>query len=66
MVTRNKILFGEMDDRGSKSTISASAGIAVKEQRVNGYKYLHNLVIYLRCILMSLEISYGKKKIFVY
>lgn len=34
----------------------------VKEQRVNGYRYLQDLfgwVIYLRCILISLEISYG-------
>lgn len=41
MVTINKILFRVMDDRGSKSAISTI--IAVKEQRVNGYKYLHNM-----------------------
>lgn len=53
MVTINKILFIVMDDRGSKSAISP--GIAVKEQRVYGYKYLHNMPQkYLRCILRSL------------
>lgn len=40
MVTINKILFRVMDDRGSKSVISPD--IAVKEQRVNDYRYLHN------------------------
>lgn len=44
-----------MDDRGSKLVVKSAT---VKEQRVNGYRYLHKFVIYLRCILMSLEISY--------
>ena len=52
MVTINKILFIVMDDRGSKSAISP--GIAVKEPRLDGYKYLHNMAKYLRCILRSL------------
>lgn len=48
MVTRNKILSffllekkGVMDDRGSKLVVR-SYPATVKEQRVNGYRYIHN------------------------
>ena len=41
MVTRNKILFRVMDDRGSKLVVR-SYPATVKEQRVNGYRYIHN------------------------
>lgn len=50
-----------MGNRGSKSVV-ISYYATVKEQRVNGYRYIQDLfgwVIYLRCILISLEISYG-------
>ncbi len=59
-----------MGNRGSKSVVRYYSAI-VKEQRVNDYRYLQDpplgestpegwiFVIYLRCILMSLEISYG-------
>lgn len=47
-----------MGNRGSKSVV-ISYSATVKEQRVNGYKYIYNICnIYLRCILISLEISY--------
>lgn len=46
-----------MDDRGSKLVVG-SYFATVKEQRVNGYRYLQDLCIYLRCTLMSLKISY--------
>jgi hypothetical protein len=38
MVTRNKILFRVMDDRGSKLVVRSYLA-TVKEQRVNGYRY---------------------------
>lgn len=50
-----------MGNRVSKSVV-ISYSATVKEQRVNGYKYIYNIyficIIYLRCILISLEISY--------
>ena len=49
-----------MDNRGSKSVVRYYSAI-VKEQRVDGCRYLQDFVIYLRCTLMSLEISYSKK-----
>lgn len=46
-----------MDDCGSKLVVKSAT---VKEQRVNDYGYLHKFVIYLRCILITLEISLKK------
>ena len=68
-VTTLKICENKMDNRGSKSVVRYYSA-TVKEQRVNVYRYLQDpplgestlegwiFVIYLRCILMSLVISY--------
>lgn len=62
MVTINKILFRVMDDRGSKSAISL--GIALKEQRVYGYKYLHNKGKILKMYSNELRYKLWKKKFY--
>jgi len=68
MILNEGLVIG-MGNRGSKSVVSYYSAI-VKEQRVDVYRYLQDppigestldgwiFVIYLRCILMSLVISY--------
>ena len=70
MILNEGLVIG-MGNRGSKSVVSYYCAI-VKEQRVNVYRYLQDppigestldgwiFVKYLRCILMSLVISYYK------
>ena len=56
MVTSQKIIKNEMGNRGSKSVL-----YAVKEQRVNGSRYIKCLPLYLRCTLMGGESRYQIK-----
>lgn len=58
MVTSQKMIEREMDNRGSKSVIFAK--ITVKEQRVND-NYFGLVNPRLRCILMGLEIDFQIK-----
>ena len=58
MVTSQKMIEREMDNRGSKSVLISNT---VKEQRVDGSWYIKPNPMYLRCTLMGGESRYQIK-----